>query len=480
MTMRVPNLMNNAQSLLDLQRIKQQYSETVLQLTTGEANVNIGDNPAANAEVMNYQATINLNTQYIAQGATAATQLRAPPPSSAPWTTDITQRAGPGQERAGQQHRPPPPRPRIGTQVDAMRTDLISLGNTQEHGTYLFAGTDTTTVPFTQRHIDDAQQRHLQRQQRDHQPERGRQRHHRHQHPRQFPVLRSRRAGIGHRSDGPGHGRAGRLEQRQHGRHPDRLPTTSRPSASGSNSVRGRLGGRENSVTALQNGLNDLQPEPDQAQQSTLDVGGLPHRHHPAQPGERGRAGHPQRHGQGQPQEPVRLHRLRLELLQGQGAQRQPPGAPGPLCQQGPCRGDERLARRRRADRVGRVQRGPGLGPRSALQRAPGRSRARLRPGFDAARADTRANHGAHPGGPRAGNQVGATGHAAGAGRYHHHARWGFGSFLPARAGGPRGSRTAYRRPRAAVSRRNESRGDHPANRPALRTHRNGEKQLVG
>ena len=73
-----------------------------------------------------------------------------------------------------------------------------------------------------------------------------------------------------------------------------------------------------------------------------------------------------------------------------------------------------------------------------------------------------------------------ATGHAAGAGRYHHHASRRFGGLLPTRAGRPCGSRAAHRGPRATISRGDEPRGHHPPRRPAFRAHRNREKQSAG
>jgi len=147
MTMRVPNLMSNAQSLQDLQRIKQQYAATVQQLSSGQAIVNIGDDPAGTAQVMNDQADINQNTGYIAAGTAANAQLQN---SSAALTTmgsninrllELGQEALGGTATASSQAA-------IGTEVDSLRTDFISLGNTQVSGKYLFAGTKTTTVPF--------------------------------------------------------------------------------------------------------------------------------------------------------------------------------------------------------------------------------------------------------------------------------------------------------------------------------------------
>jgi flagellar hook-associated protein 3 FlgL len=145
--MRVPNLMDNASSLLDLQRIKQQYSETVQQLSTGEADPNLGDDPSATAQVEGYQASINVNTEYIAQANTANSQLQASSTALTSVTSSITQLLQLGEEglaagttTASQDG--------IASQVSAIRQDLISLGNTQVEGQYIFAGTDSTTVPF--------------------------------------------------------------------------------------------------------------------------------------------------------------------------------------------------------------------------------------------------------------------------------------------------------------------------------------------
>jgi flagellar hook-associated protein 3 FlgL len=140
--------MNSAQAMLDLQRIKQQYSNTVLQLTTGEQNVNIGDNPTASAEAMNYQDTIDLNNQYVAQGATAANQLSSTSTVLSSMISDITQVLGLATNGLGSST-DPTAQAADGTQVDAIRTALIALGNTEQNGTYLFSGTATTTVPFT-------------------------------------------------------------------------------------------------------------------------------------------------------------------------------------------------------------------------------------------------------------------------------------------------------------------------------------------
>jgi flagellar hook-associated protein 3 FlgL len=147
MSMRVPNLMNNAQSLQDLQRIKQQYAATALQVSSGKAIVNLGDDPAGTAEIMNDQDAISRNADYVAIGNTANSQMQS---SSEVLTTmglHLDRLLELGQEGLGGTATDAS-QAGIATEVDALRTDLISLGNTQASGKYIFAGTKTTTVPF--------------------------------------------------------------------------------------------------------------------------------------------------------------------------------------------------------------------------------------------------------------------------------------------------------------------------------------------
>jgi flagellin-like hook-associated protein FlgL len=94
MTLSVPNLMNNPQSMLDLQRIKQQYSNTVMQLTTGKAIVNLGDDPTSSAQIASYQSSIDLNSQYIAQANSAGAQMQSTSTVLSSMTSDINREIG--------------------------------------------------------------------------------------------------------------------------------------------------------------------------------------------------------------------------------------------------------------------------------------------------------------------------------------------------------------------------------------------------
>ena len=147
MSMRVPNLMNNTQSLLDLQRIKQQLAQLTMQVSSGQRIINLGDDPAGTAQIMGYQASISLNAQYVAQGDQANAQLQAASSALDTMGSTITRLLVLAQEgmaantTTGSQAA-------IAAEVDGLRTDLISLGNTQVNGRYIFAGTNTLTQPF--------------------------------------------------------------------------------------------------------------------------------------------------------------------------------------------------------------------------------------------------------------------------------------------------------------------------------------------
>lgn len=149
-SMRVPSIMNNAQQMLDLQRIKQQYAQTVLQLSSGQAIVDIGDDPTGTTEIMDYQSSINLNTQYTNQANTANSQLQSASTVVSTLTTDVNRLLSLAQEALGGTSSDES-MAALAPEVNSLLSTFVSLGNTQLQGKYIFAGTNTTTVPF----VDD-------------------------------------------------------------------------------------------------------------------------------------------------------------------------------------------------------------------------------------------------------------------------------------------------------------------------------------
>jgi flagellar hook-associated protein 3 FlgL len=147
MALRVPNLMNSPRTQIDLQRIKQSFAKTAQQLSSGQAIVDIGDDPSGLTQVLGYQATISQNAQYVAQVNTADAQLESASTVLTTLGSDINRLLQLAEEGQGT-GTTNTSQAAIAAEVDALRDNLISLGNTQVQGRYIFSGTDTTTKPF--------------------------------------------------------------------------------------------------------------------------------------------------------------------------------------------------------------------------------------------------------------------------------------------------------------------------------------------
>jgi flagellar hook-associated protein 3 FlgL len=148
MTMRTPNPMNNSQSLLDLQRTKERYSNLVTQLTTGSRIVNVGDDPTGSALIMDFQSSITRNNQYMSQIDNATNLLTGTETALDAVNNTVTRLLELGQQGMSETNGASG-RTAISAEVATLGTDLVSTANTQEQGKYIFAGTRTTTMPFS-------------------------------------------------------------------------------------------------------------------------------------------------------------------------------------------------------------------------------------------------------------------------------------------------------------------------------------------
>lgn len=147
MTIRTPNPMDTSQLLLDLQRSKERYSSYVTQLTTGKAIVNLGDDPAGSAAILNFQASIDQNNQFMSQINSAASFLQNTETVATSVQTQVTRLLELAQTGiTGTQSTSS--RTAIASEVDGIFTSLVNMGNTQVQGKYIFAGSNTTTPPF--------------------------------------------------------------------------------------------------------------------------------------------------------------------------------------------------------------------------------------------------------------------------------------------------------------------------------------------
>jgi len=148
MTMRTPNPMDGAQSLLDMQRSKERYGTYVNQLSSGNRNVNVGDDPTGTALISDFQTSIDRNNQYLGQIENASNLLQGTESALDAVNSTLTRVLELGQQGMTEGSGPMA-RQAISKEVTALKNDLIASANVKQQGKYLFAGTKTTTMPFT-------------------------------------------------------------------------------------------------------------------------------------------------------------------------------------------------------------------------------------------------------------------------------------------------------------------------------------------
>jgi flagellar hook-associated protein 3 FlgL len=150
MSIRTVSSTMNRQSLLDLQRTNERLANNQTRISSGNRLVNPGDDPAAAASIMDLGNSIQANSQFLKQ-IDSATSYLSPTEDAVNAAVNANFRL---QELAAGALGLPATDSAVGrasmvTEIDAIRTNLVSIANTQSQGKYLFAGKMTTTVPFT-------------------------------------------------------------------------------------------------------------------------------------------------------------------------------------------------------------------------------------------------------------------------------------------------------------------------------------------
>src|SRR5512145_376488 len=148
MTLRTVNPYSSYQALLDLQRVKARMAVLSEQLSSGSRLTRLGEDPTASALVVNLQASIDRNSAYIAQAKSAASFLASSETALSSLNDAATRLLEIG-EQGLSDTTTASGRGSIAEEVDGILDNVLSLANTQAQGKYLFAGTRTTTVPFT-------------------------------------------------------------------------------------------------------------------------------------------------------------------------------------------------------------------------------------------------------------------------------------------------------------------------------------------
>ncbi len=148
MTLRTPNPYNNRRTMVDLQRTKERSANLQEQLSSGRRLTRLSEDPTAAALVIDFKNSVQRNQQYIKTVQSANSMLRTSETALSGLDTSIVRLMELGVQglsgttgAAG--------RTNIASEVDGLRTNLMILANTRSEGKFIFAGTRTTTQPFS-------------------------------------------------------------------------------------------------------------------------------------------------------------------------------------------------------------------------------------------------------------------------------------------------------------------------------------------
>ena len=148
MSLRTPNPLTAYQMMLDLQRTKEQMALLQQQLASGSRLVRLEDDPTGSALVLDFQNSIDKNKAYVGQADSATSLLQASEAGMTSLNDGINRLLEIGQQGlsdvSGANGRMS-----MSREVDGIRTNIVTIANTQAEGKYIFAGTRTTTQPFS-------------------------------------------------------------------------------------------------------------------------------------------------------------------------------------------------------------------------------------------------------------------------------------------------------------------------------------------
>ena len=148
MTLRSPISINNRQTMLDLQRTKERLSVAQRELSSGKRINDPSDDPTGAALVVDFQASIGANESFMKQIDGALSFLQGSESALGSITNDLTRLLEIGQQAISGTNAGTP-RANLAQEVDSIRSNFVSIANTQEQGKYLFSGTATLTPPFS-------------------------------------------------------------------------------------------------------------------------------------------------------------------------------------------------------------------------------------------------------------------------------------------------------------------------------------------
>jgi flagellar hook-associated protein 3 FlgL len=149
MTVRAVNPYTSYQVLLNLQRAKADMADLSEQISSGSRLTSLGKDPTASALVLDLQGSIDRNNAYIGQAESAGAVLTGTETALTSLNEEITQILEIGVSGLGDSATAAE-RTSLATEVEGIKTVILSLANMETSGKYLFAGTRTTTKPFSE------------------------------------------------------------------------------------------------------------------------------------------------------------------------------------------------------------------------------------------------------------------------------------------------------------------------------------------
>lgn len=134
--------------LAAIQQSEQNANTALQQLSTGRRVNQLSDDPAASASIVLNHNQSSQDDQYLQNVSTLQPRLQVADSSLNDVVTALTSAISLGTEGANGTLNAGD-RQAIAAEVQGIQAQLVSLGNATYQGTYLFAGTDVGTQPFT-------------------------------------------------------------------------------------------------------------------------------------------------------------------------------------------------------------------------------------------------------------------------------------------------------------------------------------------
>lgn len=147
MSLRSPASILTRDTLSGLQGIKERLAILQNQITQGKRIVRTADDPAGAALVVDLKASIGVNAQYIKQINDAIGFLGVTEQVIDSLNGDLTRLVEIGQQGLNGTNGAIN-RQQLAAEVDGIRTNFISYSNQKTQGKFIFAGTQTQTLPF--------------------------------------------------------------------------------------------------------------------------------------------------------------------------------------------------------------------------------------------------------------------------------------------------------------------------------------------